>query len=153
MTLHPIHLQPVTPENFHSVIKLQAEEENPTRFVASNLYSLAECSVYPELFPLAIYTGDDVVGFILYEYSTAEGDDGFYWISRFMIDYRHQGKGYGKAAMKAFIEYLKEKPIFTKIGLSYVPENDRARKFYTSLGFMETGEVLHGEIVTEYVPS
>lgn len=153
MTLENIHLQPVTPENFSQVIKLKAEDENPTRFIASNLYSLAECSVYPELFPLAIYAGDEVVGFILYEYSSVPEDDGFYWISRFMIDYQHQGKGYGKAAMKAFMQYLKEKPIFTKIGLSYVPENERARQFYTSLGFVETSEMLHGEIVAEYVVS
>lgn len=146
-----ISLQLVTQKNFRDVIRLKAEEENPTRFIASNMYSLAECSVYPELFPLAIYLEDKVIGFLLYEYSSVPEDDGFYWISRFMIDYQYQNKGYGKKAMLQFVEMLKQKPIFTKIGLSYVPENHEARRFYHSLGFKENGEILQGEIVTEYI--
>jgi hypothetical protein len=31
--------------------------------------------------------------------------------------------------------------------ISYVPENLGAKKLYASLGFVETGDVFHGELV------
>ena len=45
---------------------------------------------------MAIYDGTEMVGFLVYGRDPA---DERYWLYRFMIDRRHQGKGHGKAAL------------------------------------------------------
>ncbi|MGE6261030.1 GNAT family N-acetyltransferase [Heyndrickxia sporothermodurans] len=52
----------------------------------------------------AIYSKEDLVGFIVY--CTKLDKDDNYWISAIMIDKKHQGKGYGKAAMGMLIELM-----------------------------------------------
>src|SRR5690606_32205417 len=98
--------------------------------------------------PYAITDGETVVGFIGMAYLPADSagnggrENGKYEMYRFMIDKRHQGKGYGRAALKAAIELLRTKPLgeATQVETSFVPGNDVARRLYTSLGFVETGE-------------
>ncbi len=65
---------------------------------------------------------------------------GNYLIWRFMIDGRHQKKGYGQEAMRLALDYIRTFPC-GKAGccwLSYEPENEVARKLYRSFGFEET---------------
>ncbi len=97
--------------------------------------------------PLAIYEGDEMVGFVMYNIEQTKGEGAF--ISRVMIDHNHQGKGYGKAAFALLLEQIKTEagPQCNHIGISYEPANDVARKLYASFGFAETGEIEHGEVV------
>lgn len=141
-----ITLREITRENYRQVGKLKVADDQNT-FVASNPWSMAQAKYEPGLVPLGIYDGDEPVGFAMY----GEEDYGLarLWaIWRLMVDQRYQGKGYGRAAMHLLIERLKaESNGHTGIIISFVPENDAARKLYTSLGFEDTGLIEDGECV------
>jgi len=128
-------------------------------FVAHNAKSLGEAYAcnkrgYGCATPCAIYADGTMVGFIMYEFvkeedhgDTYSGDAYYLW--RFMIDQKHQGKGYGKQALAQAIDEVKKMPngkaeyFYT----GYEPENTDAKKLYESLGFVETGQVVDDEIV------
>ena len=162
-----ITLQPVTTENFEDVLDLKADEA----LVASNSYSLAEayCELKEALEdgenyakhyydnPYAIAKDDTIVGFLMMAYEDGEdikaGSD-IYWLSRFMIDEKHQGKGYGKAAMKVFIDLVKSKPHGYEVKYIYtsvVPTSVVAVKLYESVGFTKTGAQFGGEDLMKLV--
>ncbi|HEU0116056.1 MAG TPA: GNAT family N-acetyltransferase [Thermomicrobiales bacterium] len=113
-------------------------------FVASNLYSLAECYVEPTFTPLAIYAGDEIVGF-----ATIGHDDEMdrWWICRFMIDAARQGRGYGTTALRELIDLMRERHGCEAIFLGYEPDNDVAARLYAHAGFAPTGDIDGGEIV------
>jgi diamine N-acetyltransferase len=68
-----------------------------------------------------------------------------------MIDAAHQGKGYGRAAMRALIERLARMPECAEIYLSFEPNNINAESLYRSLGFEPTGKTDEiGEIIMRY---
>ena len=54
-----------------------------------------------------------------------------------MIDKDHQGKGYGRAALSKAIEEIRQIPGITKILISHVRNNAKAKDFYASFGFVE----------------
>ena len=141
-------LKELTQDNWEACIdlKVHPEQEN---FVASNLYSIAESQFYPGCIPLAVYDDETLVGFIMYEPDPESLIEGAYFISRLMIDYNFQGKGYGRVAIQQVIERLKKSPDCRVIRTSYVPENTIAKTLYLSLGFVPTGEVNDGEIVVQ----
>lgn len=136
-----VRFEEITPQNFSESIKLKVAE-NQERFVATNLYSIAQSKIYPTHLPFAIYAEDEMVGFVMYGLDT---DDDKYYLGRLMIDEKHQGKGYGKAAVLKVIERMKEIEDCKEIYLSVVPENTGAAKLYASLGFEQTGEINEGE--------
>jgi diamine N-acetyltransferase len=72
-----------------------------------------------------------------------DGDDEL-WIWRLSIDTPYQRKGYGKEAVKKVIEnVLREYPEEKQLWLGTNPENERAIKFYTSLGFKDSGKTAY----------
>ncbi|MEK4526155.1 N-acetyltransferase [Paenibacillus sp. BGI2013] len=145
-----IELRKITFDNFSECLDLRVEEEQG-RFVASIIYTLAELyvvitnksSFIP--MPYAIYCNDKMVGFIAMSYVISESEDSenYYDIYRFMIDKRYQRKGYGKKAIEKSIELLRTLPHgkASEVVILYSPENKVARKLYSSLGFVETGEL------------
>lgn len=138
-----ITLQPITRDNWHECIALRLTERQQ-RYMATNLYSLAQAFVEPACRPLAIYAGRRMVGFSLYEVDHPRAAA---WIVRFMIDCRLQGQGYGARALRALLDHLREHEAAQNVGLSVVAANGAARRFYRSFGFEETGEHSHGEDV------
>jgi diamine N-acetyltransferase len=138
-----VSLRRVDSENFHAVLKLSVRDDQ-THFVASNVYSIAESKINPEMNPLAIYAGETLVGFCMFGHWSVRNE---YWIMRLMIDQQFQGNGYGRAAMQQIISALRAAPGCDRILISYEPENDHARRLYASLGFVITGEMLGGEEV------
>jgi diamine N-acetyltransferase len=139
-----ISLREITPENFSEVINLDVAEDQQG-FVASNVKSIAQAKIYPTAVPLAVYNDEELVGFVMYAFDT---DDKKYYLVRLMIDEKHQGKGYGKAATLEVIQRMKEIKDCNAIYLSFVPENKGAQNLYSSLGFEKTGETNDsGEIV------
>ena len=64
-----------------------------------------------------------------------------------MIDARHQGKGYGKAALDLLRDHVQALPGATELLCSYVAGDAGPGAFYRSYGFVDTGEQTHGEIV------
>ena len=116
------------------------------KFVSHPIRSLAQAYVYyHQCTPFGIYHGDIMVGYVLviYDYDLEEYD-----IWHMMIDGAWQGRGYGKAAMKACLAYIAEKPFGPsgRVVLTCNKENPKAIGLYKSLGFSETGNVDEDEI-------
>ncbi|MGI8924605.1 MAG: GNAT family N-acetyltransferase [Fimbriimonadales bacterium] len=134
-----LKLVAVGKDNWRSVRELGLREGQAT-FLHSNLYSLAEAYIKPdapEYVPLAIYEDDAVVGFAMI---ARNPDAELHWISRFMIDAPHQGRGLGRAGMLLVLELMKQCPACKNIHLSVSADNPVALALYTSLGFVPTGE-------------
>jgi len=146
-----LEIRPVTKENWHALIDLKVREDQK-KFVASNLYSIAQSKVGDEyqghwdLFPFGIYDGDEPVGFLMYAFNFEHPREQAY-VQRLMVDEKFQGKGYGKFAMQKALEIFRADERIKNVAISYEPENDVARKLYTSLGFVETGEIVEDEVV------
>lgn len=135
-----VHLRKVTLDNFHECISIEVEEAQK-RLVATNVSSLAEASVNPNLLPLAIYDAAvagyekpqlPMVGFTMYEIVAGVG-----FILRLMIDHKYQRKGYGRAAILEVIRRLRLYPEVEVIATSYCHGNETASKLYRSLGFVD----------------
>ena len=134
-----VHLREVTIENFQECIALKVDVSQE-ELVASNMKSLAEAKVNPNLFPFAIYDASMVgyekplsamVGFTMYEITAGVG-----FITRLMIDQNHQHQGYGRATMLEVIRRLRLYPEAQVIATSHHRENVAASKLYMSLGFV-----------------
>ena len=142
-----INIKNITDNNFREVIKLKVDESQ-SKYVATNVYSLAQAWVNQDLArPYAIYNDDTLVGFFMLDWDESERSVGIW---RFMIDINHQSKGYGKQAMYEIIKMIKESNKFDFIHLEYVPENEVARKLYYLVGFRENGDMDGDEIVMIY---
>jgi diamine N-acetyltransferase len=111
-------------------------------FVAPNTVSLAEASLTTDVVVRGIFAGDVPVGFAMI--STRERQ---YYLWRFMIDHRYQGRGYGRRAMELVIDLVRSLPGATELTLSYVKSPGGPGPFYAALGFTETGEIHDGEHV------
>lgn len=154
-----IRLQKIDSKNLWKVVDLSVKEQQKG-FVATNTQSLLEAYVTvtsgKTALPFAIYSDEELVGFVMFGYDTIDADDepaiapGNYCIWRFMIDQKYQGNGFGKAALAKAIEYLRTEPCGPAqyCWLSYEPENIGARALYTSMGFSENGETDGEEIVS-----
>lgn len=144
-----ISLRDVNAENWEEVIELEVTDEQED-YLASNLYSLAESKYNPYAVPMAIYAGKRMVGFLMYESLTDDGEPHAYSLYRFMIDERYQGKGYGRASLLALLKHIgKRDTRLTRITVCYEPENTPAKKLYASLGFREIGLDEDDEMIAE----
>jgi diamine N-acetyltransferase len=105
--------------------------------------------------PYAIYANDIMVGFIMLSYNEADSsnDENTYWVWRFMIDKRYQGKGYGKETMEKAIELIRTSPYgkVSTVFLSYEPENEVAKTLYASFGFVETGKIEYDQLIAKLI--
>ncbi|WP_280771696.1 GNAT family N-acetyltransferase [Salipaludibacillus daqingensis] len=136
-----ISIQELTVKNMYKCLKLKLAEDQVDR-IAPNVYSIAESKVDPNFTPYAIHLDEEVIGFVMTENDLNEIEERKYWIPRFMIDVSYQRKGYGKDAMQQVIDMLKKNDDCHYIGLSTEPDNYPALRFYESLGFVNTGEML-----------
>ena len=66
-----------------------------------------------------------------------------------MIDKAYQNNGFGKEAVKLALDFVKTFPCGKAeyCWLSYEPENQVARKLYSSFGFVETGDMDGEELI------
>ncbi|UOK59190.1 GNAT family N-acetyltransferase [Bacillus sp. OVS6] len=139
-----IQLHPITKHNWETCISLKVQKEQE-RFVASNLYSLAESRFETTFLPLGLYTGNKMIGFAMIG---KDPKDGVYWLVRFMVDQAHQGKGYGFAALQIVLSFMKSRydvSPFLLLGVN--PENGQAIRLYQKAGFIHTGKVENGEAI------
>lgn len=132
-----VTVTPVTAGNWRAVADLDVRDEQRA-FVASVLHYLALCAYDGGPWhPLAVYRGATVVGFVMEGVDT--GDDS-YWVGGLLIDAASQGRGFGRATVRAMIERARAGSHLS-VGLSFHPDNTVARRLYVNLGFIETGEV------------
>lgn len=138
-----VSLREVTAETLMSILELRVTR-GQRRFVASNAVSIAQAHFSPEAWLRAIHAGETPVGFLMMSVNPEHGE---YYLWRFMIDARHQGKGYGRRAMELLIEHVKGQPNAKELTLSHVPGAGSPEGFYRKLGFEHTGEEEGEELV------
>ena len=156
-----IRLEKINYINWHDVEDLRVTREQKV-FLPDNVTSLAYAGIVREagfqVFTFGIYKGDKPIGFAMIGYDIPyEPDDDLnenyrftrssYFIWRFMIDRRYQGKGYGREAMKRILDFIRTGPCRKAeyAWLCYDPENTAARKLYASFGFEEVPEAYNAE--------
>jgi diamine N-acetyltransferase len=138
-----VELRPVTGKTVREVCALQVAPAQ-RGFVAPNAVSLAEASFSPRAWPRAIYADDVPVGFAML---SIEPDEPNYFLWRFMIDERFQGRGYGRRAIELLADQVRSLPGATQLVTSWVPGPEGPEAFYLGLGFEPTGEVDDDEVV------
>lgn len=138
-----VRLEPVGQDNRKAILALELAEDQAD-YLASNAESLAEARRDRNARPRAVLADNRVVGFLMYD---AGEDDGEALIYRFMIDRREQGQGYGRAALAALVQEVEALGRARDILVCYMLENERARGFYQSIGFVEEGEDEDGEMM------
>ena len=143
-----VKLRDVTADNRQAVAHLELAPEQ-RRLVASNAESLEEARSDPDARPRAIYAGERLVGFLMYDPGLASDDPRAALIYRFMIDRNHQGAGYGRAALAKALDEIRAIPGVRKISIGYMPDNPVAKRFYASFGFAEVGTDEDGEMIAE----
>ncbi|MBE5794180.1 MAG: GNAT family N-acetyltransferase [Clostridiales bacterium] len=153
-----VTLRKITADNLWDIVALKVGDSQRT-FVADNTRSILEAYVAitsgGTALPFGIYAGEMPVGFLMLSYGCEDWPDApaiahdNYSLWRLMIDEKHQGKGYGKAAVEAALAYIRTLPCgpATHCWLSYEPENTVAKKLYASFGFQETGDRDENEII------
>ena len=138
-----MELRTVTEDNWRQMARIEPRGDQ-RRFVASVAYYLNLCHYGGVWQPVALYEGDEPVGFAMWGFDAEEAS---HWIGGLVIDANHQGRGYGRTAMEAILDHLATQQGYREAALSYEPENTVARRLYASLGFVETGERVDDEFV------
>ena len=139
----------INDDNIKEIIKLKVSKDQ-TQYIASNEDSIKDAKENADVArPFAIYHDGKAVGFTMFAFDEEyEDENDRYWLWRFMIDEKLQGKGIGSTALKAIIEYFKENGA-NNIRLSTKQSNTNALNLYRKAGFKDTGEEIDGEIVLQ----
>lgn len=138
-----VSLREITRETVRSILDLRVTKDQE-RFIASNARSIAEAYFAEDAWFRAIYADETPVGFVMISDTPEKAE---YYLWRFMIDAKHQGKGYGRRALELVIEHVKTRPNAKALYTSHVRDNDGAGRFYRKMGFEYTGEVEGEELV------
>ena len=154
-----LRIEKINGKNVWEILKLRVSESQK-EFVAANDVSIIEAyttvTANGFAFPFGIYDGKTPVGFMMIGYDSAD-----YWedtpdiarenysLWRLMIDENYQKKGFGREAVSLGLDFIKSFPCGKSeyCWLSYEPENEVARQLYRSFGFVETGDMVGGEII------
>ena len=102
-----IELRRIDESNFIDCFNLKLKKEQE-RFVSHPIRSLAQAYVYyKQCTPFGVVADGEMVGYgmVIYDYDEEEYD-----LWHVMIDAEQQGKGYGKAAVGLFLDYIRQKP-------------------------------------------
>ena len=109
--------------------------------VAPNSVSIAEAHFEPKAWFRAIYFGEEPAGFAMVWRDPAER---VFYIWRFMVDARFQGKDVGRRALELLLDEARADGV-DEVTLSVVPGPTSAMPFYERCGFEATGETHGGE--------
>jgi diamine N-acetyltransferase len=141
-----VSLREVTAETLRSILRLKVAPSQE-HFVANNAASIAEAHFNPEhAWFRAIYADETPVGFLMiYD----DPDTPTYFLWRFMIDERYQGRGYGTRALRLLVEHVRGRPDAAVLGVSYVPGEGSPDTFYKKFGFEDTGEMDEDEVIAQ----
>jgi diamine N-acetyltransferase len=142
-----VTLEAVTIDNFEALMDMELPPEQAA-YLASNAYSIAQSHYYPDWRPRAIYADGAPAGFALYDIE-GDGEPGCYAIYRLMVDHPRQNQGIGRRAMALLLDEIRACRDARRITICYKPGNGTARRFYASLGFVETGIDERDEMVAE----
>ena len=138
-----LELRAVTRDTVRAVCLLHVAPDQ-RGFVAPNAVSFAEAMFEPKAWFRAVVADDVPVGFVMLSIDEATPE---YYLWRFMIDQRYQGRGYGRAALLQVIEHVRTLPNASELLVSWVPEPGGPAPFYLGLGFELTGELDGDEVI------
>lgn len=129
-----ISFRKITRKNYEDICNLEVKNKQKG-YLSSNTESILDSRFDKTLIPRAIYVDDVPVGFIMGERVSKRKVE----IFRFMIDKKHQRKGYGHTALKMAIVKIRQIDGVRKIQICYHPDNKIAKGLYKKLGFREIG--------------
>lgn len=132
-----IRLEEINEDNWCEVAKLRTTEEQK-KYVASAIGILARGYVMRESRAkvYAITEDDTYVGIAMIR--DIDDDPECYELQQFFIDYKYQGHGYGKQALKLIISELNRERKYANIEVCVKMEDSIAIHIYKSLGFVDT---------------
>ena len=144
-----IELVGLSEDNMKQCFDLKVTSEQ-MQYIASNIDSWETAKENEKVArPFAICCDGKIVGFSMFAFDEDyEDPNDRYWLWRFMIDERFQGKGYGTEALKVIIQYFKDHGA-NNIRLSTKETNTHALSMYRKAGFHDTGEMNDEEIVLQ----
>ena len=153
-----VTLRKITLENRRQLFLLKVSGDQ-SRFVASNLSSIATCYILASNggnpLPFAIYADEQMVGFVLIVYGITSYELpkktplNSYSVQRFMIGEQYQKQGHGRETMGETLEYIRTFPVGPAeyCWIAYKADNIVAKRLYESLGFRENGEIIERDDV------
>jgi GNAT superfamily N-acetyltransferase len=150
-----ITLQEIVESNAESVLALRLAP-GQERFVSSVAESLREAENSPEGNPWfrAVYADGAPVGFVMLSWNVEPQPpdiNGPWFLWKLLIDYRHQGRGYGADVVRQMVQLVRGEG-GTELLTSHVPGDGGPAGFYARLGFVPTGELdPEGEIILRRV--
>jgi diamine N-acetyltransferase len=146
-----VSLREISDENRDAVVALRVGPSQEG-FVSTVADSLEEARDIPEGNPWyrAIYVGDQPVGFVMLSWNVTPDPPriiGPWFLWKLLIDERHQGRGYGREAVRLVADIARVHGA-SKLLTSYVVGDGSPEPFYRLIGFVPTGEQDEkGEIV------
>ena len=132
-----VTLHKITAKTVRTICNLNVFEDQKN-FVAPNAVSIAQAYFSKAAWFRGIYAAGVPVGFVMLAENPKRGQ---YYLWRFMIDAKHQGKGYGQKALELIIKHVKKNPKAKALYLSVVRAKGSAEEFYKSFGFEFTGKM------------
>lgn len=138
-----IKLVEVNKDNWNDCIELSVSQEQAA-FVAPNYESILLAKFEENCYPMCIYNDDEMIGFLMYD---IDPETKRWELSRFMIDKKYQGKGYGRQALLLLLKKLKEMLGSVNYYTSVATENAAMKKLIENVGFLKTGETMWSEEV------
>lgn len=146
-----ITLREITEDNRESVLAVRITPAQES-FVTTVSDSLEEAADHPEGNPWfrAVYAGEEPVGFVMLSWDVEPQPpeiNGPWFLWKLLIDYRHQGKGYGREVVRQVVELVRAEG-GTELLTSHVPGDGSPAGFYARLGFVPRGDLdPEGEII------
>ena len=135
-----IRLEEITEDNWLEALRLEVGEEQ-RRFVAPAVGILARGYVYrhDRARVYAITAEGVMVGLALVR--DLDEPPACYDLQQFMIDRRHQGRGYGGEALRQLLALLRAEGRYDAVEVCVHREDLAARRLYERAGFADTGYV------------
>lgn len=141
-----LHLTELTPDNLPAAVGITLHP-GQERFVAPVKDSIAEAYVNPTAWPRLILDDDEVVGFVMGNFDAGNELEAFRaGIWRLNVAASAQGRGVGRFAVEQIALEARRRG-FERITVLWEPGDAGPEKFYLTVGFEPTGEILFGEVV------
>lgn len=137
-----MRLEKVTAENWREAVFLTTDPERKIpleeQWLANNAFSLLQCVYDGDWDCCLMMDGNEPVGFVFYG---IDRDEDYYLICRYMIDVKHQGRGYGKAFLPLVVEQIRNQYGCRDVYTCVDEENTAALHLYTTFGFERTDKM------------
>ena len=144
-----ISLRPITDENRAEVYALRLAP-GQERYVSGVADSIQEAADEPDGRAIywALYADETPVGFVMITDETS-GAPGYIpqYLWKLLVDERHQGRGYGTAALDLVVEYFRARPGVEVMWTSAQQGEGSPIPFYERYGFEQTGEIVFDDEV------